>query len=39
MHNDKKRTADKIKLVLPVTRLGVVDFDYQLPLQDLSKLV
>lgn len=39
MHNDKKRTLDKIKLVLPVTRLGVVDFDYQLPLQDLSKLV
>ena len=39
MEHDKKRDGDKIRLVIPKTRLGIVDYDVALPLEDLSKLV
>ncbi len=38
MEMDKKREGNKIKLVLPDTKLGVVDYDFSLPLSDLNKL-
>ncbi len=39
MAHDKKRHGDNIKLVLPQTRLGVVDYEVLFPLADLNKLV
>lgn len=38
MEMDKKREGNKIKLVLPDTKLGVVDYDFSLPISDLNKL-
>ncbi|MBI2810242.1 MAG: 3-dehydroquinate synthase [Candidatus Melainabacteria bacterium] len=37
MGSDKKRDGQTIKLVLPQTKLGVVDYDVTVPLSDLSK--
>lgn len=37
MGSDKKREGQSIKLVLPQTKLGVVDYDVTVPLSDLSK--
>lgn len=37
MLSDKKRDGATIKLVLPQTKLGVVDYDVTVPLSDLSK--
>ncbi len=39
MEQDKKRDGDEIKLVLPKTRLGTVDYEVRLPLEELSSLV
>ncbi len=39
MASDKKREGSSIKIVLPTTRLGVVDYETSMPLTDLSKLV
>ncbi|HEY9715674.1 MAG TPA: hypothetical protein V6C72_19525, partial [Chroococcales cyanobacterium] len=39
MMHDKKRQGDDIKLVLPQTRLGLVDFDVSVPLTELSKIL
>ncbi len=39
MTADKKRTGDTIKLVLPQTKLGQVDFEAPVPLSELAKLV
>lgn len=39
MSHDKKRDGEALKLVLPTTHIGVVDYDFSLPLSDLSKLV
>ncbi len=39
MAQDKKRHGENIKLVLPQTRLGVVDYDVAFPLADLGKLL
>ncbi|CAN5448022.1 3-dehydroquinate synthase [soil metagenome] len=37
MGSDKKRDGQTIKLVLPQTKLGIVDYDVTVPLSDLSK--
>lgn len=37
MGSDKKRDGQSIKLVLPQTKLGIVDYDVTVPLADLSK--
>jgi len=37
MGSDKKREGQSIKLVLPQTKLGVVDYDVSVPLSELSK--
>jgi len=39
MAQDKKRHGENIKLVLPQTRLGVVDYEVLFPLADLGKLL
>lgn len=39
MAHDKKRHGDNIKLVLPQTRLGMVDYEVSFPIADLGKLV
>jgi len=39
MNSDKKRTGDKIKLVVPHTKLGTVDYETLLPVADLAKLL
>lgn len=39
MSHDKKREGDKINLVLPQTRLGMVDYEVAMPFEDLGKLV
>lgn len=38
MSHDKKREGETLKLVLPTTKLGVVDFEVAVPLNELSKL-
>jgi 3-dehydroquinate synthase len=37
MGSDKKREGQSIKLVLPQTKLGIVDYDVTVPLSELSK--
>ena len=37
MMSDKKRDGQTIKLVLPQTKLGTVDYDVTVPLNELSK--
>lgn len=39
MTNDKKKSGEKIKLVLPTGKLGTVDFETSYPVQELSKLL
>ncbi|MDZ4835109.1 MAG: 3-dehydroquinate synthase [Candidatus Melainabacteria bacterium] len=39
MAQDKKRHGENIKLVLPQTKLGVVDYEVSFPIADLSKLL
>ncbi|MBI1270147.1 3-dehydroquinate synthase [bacterium] len=39
MEHDKKREGETIRLVLPQTRLGTVDYDVSMPVSELSKLV
>lgn len=39
MAHDKKRDGEKINLVLPQTRLGVVDYEVSFPLEDLGKML
>ena len=39
MTSDKKRSGETIKLVIPQTKLGQVDFEAPLPLSELAKLV
>lgn len=39
MAHDKKRHGENIKLVLPQTRLGMVDYEVSYPIADLGKLV
>lgn len=39
MMHDKKRDGDSIKLILPQTKLGTVDFDVVVPLSELSKIL
>lgn len=39
MNSDKKRSGEKIRLVLPQTKLGVVDYEALYPVSELSKLV
>ncbi|MBN8662245.1 MAG: 3-dehydroquinate synthase [Candidatus Melainabacteria bacterium] len=39
MNSDKKRSGDKVKLVVPQTKLGVVDFESSYPVTELAKLV
>jgi len=39
MLSDKKRAGEKIKLVVPHTKLGVVDYETLLPIAELSKLL
>ncbi|MBS1998674.1 MAG: hypothetical protein JSS86_20260, partial [Cyanobacteria bacterium SZAS LIN-2] len=39
MNADKKRSGDKIKLVVPHTKLGTVDYETLLPVSDLAKLL
>jgi 3-dehydroquinate synthase len=37
--SDKKRLANKVRLVIPTTKLGLVDFDHQLEAEDLGKIL
>jgi 3-dehydroquinate synthetase len=39
MSHDKKREGEALKLVIPTTRIGVVDYEYSLPMSELSKLI
>jgi 3-dehydroquinate synthase len=39
MTSDKKRAGEKIKLVVPHTKLGTVDYETLLPVAELSKLL
>ncbi|MBX3075196.1 3-dehydroquinate synthase [Candidatus Obscuribacterales bacterium] len=39
MAHDKKRHGENIKLVLPHTRLGMVDYEVSYPIADLNKLL
>ncbi|MBP9094279.1 hypothetical protein KBI23_24900, partial [bacterium] len=39
MTADKKRSGETIKLVIPHTKLGQVDFEASLPISELAKLV
>jgi 3-dehydroquinate synthase len=39
MAQDKKRHGENIKLVLPQTKLGVVDYEVSFPIADLGKLL
>lgn len=39
MAQDKKRHGENIKLVIPQTKLGVVDYEVSFPLADLGKLL
>ncbi len=39
MNSDKKRSGEKIRLVIPQTRLGVVDYEASYPVTELAKLV
>ncbi len=39
MGHDKKRHGDRIKFVLPKSRLGAVDFNVDLPIKELSELI
>ncbi|MBC7997756.1 MAG: 3-dehydroquinate synthase [Leptolyngbya sp.] len=39
MAHDKKREGASIKLVLPVTRLGMVDYEFSLPIEEVDKLI
>ncbi|HMP50038.1 MAG TPA: hypothetical protein PKD05_00630, partial [Candidatus Melainabacteria bacterium] len=39
MEHDKKREGETIRLVLPQTRLGTVDYDVSMPVSELSKLI
>ena len=39
MQHDKKRDGDSLKLILPHTKLGVVDYDVAVPLTELSKIL
>jgi 3-dehydroquinate synthase len=39
MTSDKKRSGENIKLILPVTKLGQVDYEAVVPLAELAKLV
>jgi len=39
MSHDKKREGEALKWILPVTKLGTVDYEVSVPLTDLSKLL
>jgi hypothetical protein len=39
MSTDKKRSGDKIRLVVPHGKLGTVDIETGMPLAELNKLV
>lgn len=39
MSHDKKREGESLKLVIPTTRIGTVDYEFSLPLSDLGKLI
>lgn len=39
MLHDKKREGETLKLVLPQTRLGVVDYEVALPTSELEKII
>jgi 3-dehydroquinate synthase len=39
MSHDKKREGEALKWILPVSKLGTVDYEVSVPLTDLSKLL
>ncbi|HEY9784073.1 MAG TPA: 3-dehydroquinate synthase [Candidatus Obscuribacterales bacterium] len=39
MSHDKKREGETLKLVLPQTRIGTVDYDVSLPMSELEKII